>query len=213
VLKDGKLTNRKPVILVTVVAQFTPSPYREPIGFVRRVRELLTEYDELAHRRTGAGGRTVAVAEAVAEEVAVGIDAEGKADLETETDATDREADTDLEGEKEATDRLADTLVDEEAAGTQNIKSVASKLGEYMHPYEAPCSEQAGPFTISHPGKRDEQIASAFAWINAHVGSAAHDVATDIVDTEYPFTLVSKANAKAPTTRSIYFSMRYKREV
>lgn len=207
-LKEGKLTNRKPVILVTVVAQFTPSPYRDPIGFVRRVRELLTEYDELAHRRTGAGGRTVAVAEAVAEEVAVGIDAEGKADLETETDATDREADA--EGKA---DRLADTLVDEEAAGTQNIKSVASKLGEYMHPYEAPCSEQAGPFTISHPGKRDEQIASAFAWINAHVGSAAHDVATDIVDTEYPFTPVSKANAKAPTTRSIYFSMRYKREV
>lgn len=63
----------------------------------------------------------VAVAEAVAEAVAVGIDTEGKADLETETDATDR---------------LADTLVDGwavaelEVAGTQNIKSVASKLEE-----------------------------------------------------------------------------------
>uniref|UniRef100_A0A6C0L860 Uncharacterized protein n=1 Tax=viral metagenome TaxID=1070528 RepID=A0A6C0L860_9ZZZZ len=142
--------------------------------------------------------------------------------MEGETDASDLLAVVEARGDRLIdadmdtlldtwADRDDDTWAEGEAGGTQNIKSVASKLGEYTHPYEAPCKEHAGPFTISHPGKRALQIASAFAWMNAHVGWLAHDVPTDIVDTEYPVTDVSKV--KTPTSRSIYFSMRYKREV
>ena len=115
----------------------------------------------------------MAVAEAVAEAVAVGKDADIKADLEAEPDATDREAELDLEGEPDATDRDAEVELEDDADGvvcTQNIKSVESKLGEYTHPYEAPCKEHVGPFTISHPVKRVLQITSAFSWMNAHVG-------------------------------------------
>jgi hypothetical protein len=167
---------------------------------------LPTLRDGAAHNSIGAGGAgggAVAVAEAVAEAVAVGKDADTEADLEGEPDATDREAEVDLEGEPEG-----------ESGGRQNIKSVESKLGEYTHPYEAPCKEHVGPFTISHPVKRVLQITSAFSWMNAHVGWLAHDVLTDNDATEYPFTgIKSKAKAKTPTSRSIYFRMRYKREV
>ena len=175
--------------------------------------------DGAAHKSIGAGGAgggTVAVAEAVAEAVAVGKDADIKADLEGEPDATDRDAEVDLEGDEEGRDDRdgeVDLEGDEEGVVcTQNIKSVESKLGEYTHPYEAPCNEHVGPFTISHPVKRVLQITSAFSWMNAHVGSLAHDVPTDSDDTEYPVTGI-KAKAKAPTSRSIYFSMRYKRKV
>jgi len=132
--------------------------------------------DGAAHNSIGAGGAgggTVAVAEAVAEAVAVGKDADTKAELEGEPDATDRDAELDLEGEPDATDRDAEVELEGDADGvvcTQNIKSVESKLGEYTHPYEAPCKEHVGPFTISHPVKRVLQITSAFSWMNAHVG-------------------------------------------
>ena len=186
---------------------------------------LPTLRDGVAHMRKGAGGGTVLVARE---------DTDTKAELEGEPDLrADTEADTDMEGETDATDLLAvvegkgdrdvdddtDTLLDGWADGdavvcTQNIKSVESKVGEYTHPYEAPCKEHVGPFTISHPGKRVLQITSAFSWMNAHVGWLAHDVLTDNDATEYPFTgIKAKAKAKTPTTRSIYFSMRYKREV
>jgi len=94
--------------------------------------------------------------------------------MEDETDASDLLALVEGNAVRD-TDADIDTLLDPWAERdgvvcTQNIKSVESKLGEYTHPYEAPCKEHVGPFTISHPVKRVLQITSAFSWMNAHVG-------------------------------------------